>query len=96
MSARSLRSPLGLLLPPLLWLAACAEGEGDEKAEPGGDTFSYPLDDTLRPTDLQALGTHNSYHVEMPSPFPQIQPGSGLPKGLQIGANPVHKSVAAV
>lgn len=66
MSARRLPPPLRQGLVLLLSLAACAEGEGDGKPKDAGDSFSYPLDDTLRPTDLQALGTHNSYHVEMP------------------------------
>ena len=34
-------------------------------ASPGdtGVAWSYPMDDTLRFTDVQAVGTHNSYHM---------------------------------
>ncbi len=52
------------MLPLLL---ACA-GPDDDTAAPADDTapipWSYALDDTLRVTDVQAAGTHNSYHVE--------------------------------
>lgn len=41
----------------LVVLLACAS-PGDS-----GDSFSYPLDDTLRFNHLQAVGTHNSYHM---------------------------------
>lgn len=43
------------------WLAACAEGEGDGPEGPRRP--SYPLDDVLTFADLQAKGTHNSYHT---------------------------------
>lgn len=33
-----------------------------------GVDWGYPLDDTLRLTDVQAVGTHNSYHIE-PEPL---------------------------
>lgn len=36
--------------------------------EKGGVDWSYPLDDVLRLTDAQTVGTHNSYHVE-PDPL---------------------------
>jgi hypothetical protein len=38
---------------------------GDEGA-PAGPRFEYPLDEVLRVTHLQAVATHNSYHVETP------------------------------
>ncbi len=37
-------------------MLACADGEDT------ADAWSYPLDDVLRFGDLQAVGTHNSYH----------------------------------
>jgi hypothetical protein len=48
----------------LLAVAAATMGCG------GGDEndFEYPLDDTLRLHELQARGTHNSYHIA-PDPF---------------------------
>jgi hypothetical protein len=30
----------------------------------GGQGFDYPLDDVLRASDMQVVGTHNSYHVQ--------------------------------
>jgi hypothetical protein len=47
----------------LLALAlACSDPKpaGDSTTQP---TAAYPLDDVLRVNDLQALGTHNSYHL---------------------------------
>jgi hypothetical protein len=46
--------------------AACGSSESGEETDPPPPppTFDYPLDDTLRFHHLQALSTHNSYHVE--------------------------------
>ena len=44
------------LYPLLLAIAACG---GDETT-----TFDYPMDDVLRMNHVQAVGTHNSYHVD--------------------------------
>ncbi|MEN9787311.1 MAG: hypothetical protein RLZZ299_2575 [Pseudomonadota bacterium] len=44
-----------------LALACSAPMPGDTGAS--GPSFSYPLDDVLRVSDLQAVGTHNSYHL---------------------------------
>ncbi len=50
----------------LLMLAlACAPDDVLDTSEVA-TSFSYPLDDVLRMNDLQALGTHNSYHLRMP------------------------------
>jgi Phosphoinositide phospholipase C, Ca2+-dependent len=53
-----------------LLAAACSDdGEGGATAtsEPATTTTTapaYPLDDTLRLNEIQALGSHNSYHVQ--------------------------------
>jgi hypothetical protein len=49
------------MLALALALTACSA-----KTEDSGPTFSYPLDDLLRFNDVQALGTHNSYHERTP------------------------------
>jgi hypothetical protein len=41
-----------------------AEDPSDVPPPDAGKTFDYPLDDTMRFHHLQALSTHNSYHVE--------------------------------
>ncbi len=48
------------VLGALLVLSACG-GQDDTAAGPLA--YSYPLDDVLRLNQLQAKGTHNSYHV---------------------------------
>jgi hypothetical protein len=50
--------------------AGCSPGE--RPPEDTGPGFSYPLDDVLRFNDVQAVGTHNSYHEETP--------GNGIPE----------------
>ncbi len=49
------RLPFALLL-----LVGCVVEPGPEPEA----TFDYPLDDVLRVDHLQAVGTHNSYHVQ--------------------------------
>ena len=48
-------------LVALAAIAACSGGGSTATPRPPA---AYPLDDTLRLNDLQALGTHNSYHVQ--------------------------------
>ena len=54
--------------PSAIWVvlfAALAGCPVDEDRPPDPDPpHEYPLDDVLRFDDLQALGTHNSYHLE--------------------------------
>lgn len=50
----------------LLLALACTPDGTDSGAV--GPTFDYPLDDVLRISHAQVLGTHNSYHVE-PEPL---------------------------
>lgn len=55
------------LAPLLLALAACAPAKDSatgETADPGPGPSPYSLDDTLRLHHVQALGTHNSTHIE--------------------------------
>lgn len=51
---------------PRMWLVplvlGCAPVEPDDSAL----HWSYPLDDVLRFSHLQAIGTHNSYHMRTP------------------------------
>jgi Phosphoinositide phospholipase C, Ca2+-dependent len=50
-----------------LGLLAVGCGSSDASPDPPGPTapsFEYPLDDQLRLHHIQALSTHNSYHVE--------------------------------
>lgn len=46
----------------VLLLLACASEKGQDSE--GGPSFHYPMDDVLTFADLQALGTHNSYHIQ--------------------------------
>lgn len=45
-------------------LLACAGKSADSAGDSPGIVWSYPMDDVLTFADLQALGTHNSYHIE--------------------------------
>jgi len=47
-----------------LVLAGCSEQPESGSTEPETPDFDYPLDDSLQLQHLQALSTHNSYHVE--------------------------------
>jgi hypothetical protein len=46
---------------------ACAEPSGRDGDAP---SFTYPLDDVLRVSDVQSVGTHNSYHLRATDPTP--------------------------
>jgi hypothetical protein len=63
------RALLAVGLAVALAGAACGDGGGDDDAEPSVpvatvDPGRYPKDDELRLNQLQALATHNSYHVK--------------------------------
>lgn len=62
--------PGSSLLAATLLLAACTGGAApvDTGERPTGLDWSYPLDDVLRVTHGQVLGTHNSTHIE-PDPL---------------------------
>lgn len=47
-----------------LGVLSCGSDDDLSPPEPSTPTFSYPADDTLRLHHLQALSTHNSYHLE--------------------------------
>ena len=51
-------------LSPLLLLMGCGASSTSQDTSCVLEDFSYPRDSQLRFSDLQALGTHNSYHVE--------------------------------
>lgn len=73
-SLRSLRSAslLSLLLGFASALAACGgeTGASSTTGEPdAGPTFSYPHDSELRLNQIQAKGTHNSYHIAAKDPI---------------------------
>jgi hypothetical protein len=70
----------------MLVLAACAE-----PAPPAGSSFDYPLDDTLTFADLQALGTHNSYHLEEDGVDQVAWEYSHLPLDEQAGEQGVRQ-----
>jgi len=53
------RAVAGAAMAAMAVVAAACSGGGE--AEP-----ARPLDDTLRLNDIQALGSHNSYHLEQP------------------------------
>jgi hypothetical protein len=79
--ARGRRSSAALLGPILAVLAvACSDdSQGDATATTAPATTTttapaYPLDDTLRLNEIQALGSHNSYHVQAePALFAALQ-----------------------
>jgi len=57
---------LASVLAPIVLLAGCGGGSSGAPA--------YPLDDTLRIDQIQAKGTHNSYHHEPAQPLPSLIP----------------------
>ena len=64
----------------VLLLASCADDGHDDGATATSlpattaTTVAYPLDDTLRLNEIQALGSHNSYHVQAePALFAALQ-----------------------
>ncbi len=59
-------------------------------ADSGPDLPVHPLDDTLRLNQLQALGTHNSYHVQPAIPVPEWA-YSHLPLDEQLGMQGVRQ-----
>ena len=52
----------------LLALALACTARTAEDTGPAAPSFRYPLDDVLRVSDLQAVGTHNSYHLRATDP----------------------------
>jgi hypothetical protein len=57
----------GILLAWLL-LPACGEDGGPEAGRQSPRAEAAPLDDGVRLNQLQAVGTHNSFHVELEPP----------------------------
>lgn len=76
-------------------LLACPGPDDDDSTGTGDDdtteAWSYPLDDTLTLSHLQALGTHNSYHLETgETPVPAWD-YSHLPLDEQLGLQGVRQ-----
>ncbi len=72
------------LLVTFAVLAACSDGDGSAAPSPAPTTSSttttttsppHPLDDELRLDQVQALGTHNSYHVEPAAELAEVLAG---------------------
>lgn len=72
------RGHLFFALVPALALFGAALGCGSDPVapapapmeEPPVPTFDYPLDDVLRLNQIQAKGTHNSYHIKPDNEIP--------------------------
>ena len=69
----------------LLWTLACStpSGETGDTAWDRGDN-PHPLDDVLTLSHVQALGTHNSYHVEPEYPADDSHRYTHEPLGVQL------------
>ncbi len=59
--------------------------------EDSGVSFSYPLDDILRVNDLQAVGTHNSYHLRTEGVYRPEWDYDHLPLDQQADAQGVRQ-----
>jgi hypothetical protein len=77
----------------LLWLACTSPVDSDEAAHSDSDlvapprpqlTVDYPLDDLLTVSDLQAAGTHNSYHIEPDNPVDDSHRYTHAPLATQL------------
>jgi len=74
----------------VFFLLACASPGGGSGADPS-QAFDYPLDDTLTFADLQAIGTHNSYHVETEGVTTPEWAYTHLPLDEQLGLQGVRQ-----
>ncbi len=70
----------------LLLVTGCPGPDPDDD-----DSFEYPRDDTLRFNHLQALGTHNSYHVQTPGVELPEWAYTHLPLDEQLGLQGVRQ-----
>lgn len=77
---------------------AADDGTGGDAGQPPEDAGApdvhspdYPLDDVLRLNHLQALGTHNSYHVQPPDTTLSDWAYSHEPLDVQLGAQGVRQ-----
>jgi hypothetical protein len=76
--------PSGLLLVTVAACTADRDTSTPDTADPGPGPSPYGLDDTLRLHHVQALGTHNSTHIE---PDPVVHPSHAYthaPLGTQL------------
>lgn len=72
----------------LLLLLACGPSADDTGGPPA---WSYPLDDTLTFADLQALGTHNSYHLRTEGVEVEEWDYDHAPLDVQLGEQGVRQ-----
>lgn len=63
----------------------------DDDATPDPGPSPYTLDDVLRLTDVQAMGTHNSYHVEPETPFDSSHRYTHDPLDVQLSEHGVRQ-----
>lgn len=82
----------------MLWLLAlaCKEAPADSVASPlcggeQGEIPSLPADDSLRFNQVQALGTHNSYHIEPDVLLDASLAFTHLPLADQLGSQGVRQ-----
>lgn len=79
-TSKLLKSGIVFLGTTLTWLAGCA---------PGG--VRYPRDDLLGLEDVQAKGTHNSYHVAPDDPVDESHRYTHVPLGVQLAEQGVRQ-----
>ncbi len=91
MTSRRRRAPLLAVTAALVAAVGCPGPREDDDAAGDDDTFSYPRDDELRLNHLQALGTHNSYHVQTPGVEVAAWAYTHLPLDEQLGQQGVRQ-----
>jgi len=86
------------MLPLLLALLACRaddpKSDSDVLESTGPPVIEdgwYPLDDVLRLNDVQARGTHNSYHVQPENPVDASHFYTHQPLDVQLGEQGVRQ-----
>ena len=77
----------------ILWLTMLLTGCSSDEADPtcGASEYSYSQDTTLRFSHIQALGSHNSYHVETTDGAIPEWEYSHAPIGTQLATQGVRQ-----